>query len=45
MIVGVNGVGKTTSIGKLAHNFKKGKAKSVLIGSIDTFRQLQMNQA
>jgi len=37
MIVGVNGVGKTTSIGKLAHNFKKA-GKSVLIGSADTFR-------
>lgn len=37
MIVGVNGVGKTTSIGKLAFNFKKA-GKSVLIGSADTFR-------
>jgi fused signal recognition particle receptor len=37
MVVGVNGVGKTTSIGKLAHNFKKA-GKSVLIGSADTFR-------
>lgn len=37
MIVGVNGVGKTTSIGKLAYNFKK-EGKSVLIGSADTFR-------
>lgn len=37
MIVGVNGVGKTTSIGKLAYNFKK-TGKSVLIGSADTFR-------
>jgi len=37
MIVGVNGVGKTTSIGKLAYNFKKA-GKSVLIGSADTFR-------
>ncbi len=37
MIVGVNGVGKTTSIGKLAYNFKK-SGKSVLIGSADTFR-------
>jgi fused signal recognition particle receptor len=37
MIVGVNGVGKTTSIGKLAHNFKQ-SGKSVLIGSADTFR-------
>lgn len=37
MIVGVNGVGKTTSIGKLAYNFKKA-GKTVLIGSADTFR-------
>lgn len=37
MIVGVNGVGKTTSIGKLAYNFKK-SGKTVLIGSADTFR-------
>lgn len=37
MIVGVNGVGKTTSIGKLAYNFKNA-GKSVLIGSADTFR-------
>lgn len=37
LVVGVNGVGKTTSIGKLAHNFKKA-GKSVLIGSADTFR-------
>ncbi|MFB3056317.1 MAG: signal recognition particle-docking protein FtsY, partial [Ignavibacteriaceae bacterium] len=37
LIVGVNGVGKTTTIGKLAHNFKSGGAK-VLIGAADTFR-------
>jgi fused signal recognition particle receptor len=37
MIVGVNGVGKTTSIGKLAYNFRN-SGKSVLIGSADTFR-------
>ncbi|MBN1634444.1 MAG: signal recognition particle-docking protein FtsY [Ignavibacteria bacterium] len=37
MIIGVNGVGKTTSIGKLAYNFKKA-GKTVLIGSADTFR-------
>lgn len=37
MLVGVNGVGKTTSIGKLAYNFRKA-GKSVLIGSADTFR-------
>lgn len=43
MIVGVNGVGKTTSIGKLAHNFKKA-GKSVLIGSADTYRAAANNQ-
>ena len=37
MIAGVNGVGKTTSIGKLAYNFKNA-GKTVLIGSADTFR-------
>ncbi|MEO6694935.1 MAG: signal recognition particle-docking protein FtsY [Ignavibacteria bacterium] len=43
MIVGVNGVGKTTSIGKLAHNFKKA-GKTVLIGSADTFRAAANDQ-
>lgn len=37
MLVGVNGVGKTTTIGKLAHNYKKA-GHSVLIGAADTFR-------
>ncbi|MBL8003490.1 MAG: signal recognition particle-docking protein FtsY [Candidatus Kapabacteria bacterium] len=37
MMIGVNGVGKTTTIGKLAHNFKKFDNK-VLIGAADTFR-------
>jgi fused signal recognition particle receptor len=37
MIVGVNGVGKTTSIGKLAHNYIKA-GKTVLIAAADTFR-------
>ncbi|MBI2428563.1 MAG: signal recognition particle-docking protein FtsY [Ignavibacteriales bacterium] len=37
MIVGVNGVGKTTTIGKLAYNFKTA-GKKVLIGAADTFR-------
>ncbi len=37
LIVGVNGVGKTTTIGKLAYNFKK-SGLDVLIGSADTFR-------
>lgn len=43
MVVGVNGVGKTTSIGKLAYNFKKA-GKSVLIGSADTFRAAANDQ-
>jgi fused signal recognition particle receptor len=37
MIVGVNGVGKTTTIGKLAHNYKDA-GHAVLIGAADTFR-------
>jgi fused signal recognition particle receptor len=37
LIVGVNGVGKTTTIGKLAHNYHTGGAK-VLVGAVDTFR-------
>lgn len=37
MVVGVNGVGKTTTIGKLAHHFKQG-GKTVIIGAADTFR-------
>ncbi len=37
MIAGVNGVGKTTTIGKLAHNYKL-RGKKVLIGAADTFR-------
>ncbi|MCX7879627.1 MAG: signal recognition particle-docking protein FtsY [Ignavibacteria bacterium] len=37
LVVGVNGVGKTTTIGKLAYNFKK-LNKTVLIGAADTFR-------
>ncbi|HMQ68577.1 MAG TPA: signal recognition particle-docking protein FtsY [Ignavibacteria bacterium] len=43
MVVGVNGVGKTTSIGKLAYNFKNA-GKSVLIGSADTFRAAANDQ-
>jgi fused signal recognition particle receptor len=35
LVVGVNGVGKTTTIGKLAHNFSKA-GKSVLLGAADT---------
>lgn len=37
MLIGVNGVGKTTTIGKLARNYKNA-GKSVLIGAADTFR-------
>lgn len=37
MIVGVNGVGKTTTVGKLAYLFKT-QGKNVLIGAVDTFR-------
>ena len=37
MVVGVNGVGKTTTIGKLAHNYRQA-GKSVLIAAADTFR-------
>lgn len=37
LIIGVNGVGKTTTIGKLAYNYKE-KNKSVIIGAADTFR-------
>lgn len=37
LIIGVNGVGKTTTIGKLAYNYKE-KGKSVIIGAADTFR-------
>ena len=37
MVVGVNGVGKTTTIGKLAYQFKK-QGKKVVLGAADTFR-------
>lgn len=43
MVVGVNGVGKTTTIGKLANQFKK-EGKSVLLGAGDTFRAAAVNQ-
>lgn len=43
MVVGVNGVGKTTTIGKLAHQFKKQGLK-VLIGAADTFRAAAIDQ-
>ena len=43
MVVGVNGVGKTTTIGKLANQFKK-SGKSVLLGAADTFRAAAVDQ-
>ncbi|MEJ2596467.1 MAG: signal recognition particle-docking protein FtsY [bacterium] len=43
MVVGVNGVGKTTTIGKLAYNFKR-VGKSVLVGAADTFRAAAVDQ-
>jgi fused signal recognition particle receptor len=43
LVVGVNGVGKTTTIGKLAYQFKK-NGKSVLLGAADTFRAAAVEQ-
>lgn len=43
LVVGVNGVGKTTTIGKLAHNFRKA-GKNVLLGAADTFRAAAVDQ-
>ncbi|MEJ6582673.1 MAG: signal recognition particle-docking protein FtsY [Crocinitomicaceae bacterium] len=43
MVVGVNGVGKTTTIGKLAHQFKSA-GKSVVLGASDTFRAAAVDQ-
>lgn len=43
LVVGVNGVGKTTTIGKLAHNFQAA-GKSVLLGAADTFRAAAVDQ-
>ncbi len=43
MVVGVNGVGKTTTIGKLAHQFKQA-GKSVVLGASDTFRAAAVDQ-
>lgn len=43
MVVGVNGVGKTTTIGKLAHQFKK-SGKKVVLGAADTFRAAAVDQ-
>jgi fused signal recognition particle receptor len=43
LVVGVNGSGKTTTIGKLAQNFREG-AKSVMIAACDTFRAAAVEQ-
>lgn len=43
LVVGVNGVGKTTTIGKLAYNFKR-SGKEVLLGASDTFRAAAVDQ-
>jgi fused signal recognition particle receptor len=43
MVVGVNGVGKTTTIGKIAHKYKQA-GKSVILGAADTFRAAATEQ-
>jgi fused signal recognition particle receptor len=43
LVVGVNGVGKTTTIGKLAHQYKSA-GKSVVLGACDTFRAAAVDQ-
>lgn len=43
MVVGVNGVGKTTTIGKLSHQFKKA-GYNVMLGAADTFRAAAVDQ-
>lgn len=43
MVVGVNGVGKTTTIGKLSYQFKQ-KGKNVILGAADTFRAAAVDQ-
>lgn len=43
LVVGVNGVGKTTTIGKLAHNFTQA-GKKVILGAADTFRAAAIDQ-
>lgn len=43
LVVGVNGVGKTTTIGKLAHNYKKA-GNNVILGAADTFRAAAVDQ-
>ncbi|MDX1410379.1 MAG: signal recognition particle-docking protein FtsY, partial [Saprospiraceae bacterium] len=43
LVVGVNGVGKTTTIGKLAHQYKQ-RGKSIVLGAGDTFRAAAVDQ-
>ena len=43
LVVGVNGVGKTTTIGKLAYNYKQA-GRSVVLGAADTFRAAAVDQ-
>ncbi len=43
MVVGVNGVGKTTTIGKIAHQYKK-QGKKIVLGAGDTFRAAAVDQ-
>lgn len=43
LVIGVNGVGKTTTIGKMAHDLTK-KGKKVLLGAADTFRAAAIDQ-
>ncbi len=43
LVVGVNGVGKTTTIGKIAHQYKK-QGKSIVLGAGDTFRAAAVDQ-
>ncbi|MFP4697506.1 MAG: signal recognition particle-docking protein FtsY [Eubacteriales bacterium] len=43
LVIGVNGVGKTTTIGKLAHQFKQGQ-KKVILAAADTFRAAAIDQ-
>lgn len=43
LVVGVNGVGKTTTIGKIAHQYKK-RGKNIVMGAADTFRAAAVDQ-
>ncbi|MBI4616398.1 MAG: signal recognition particle-docking protein FtsY [Planctomycetes bacterium] len=44
LVAGVNGTGKTTSIAKLAHHFRRVEGKSVLLAACDTFRAAAVEQ-